>query len=394
MANGVAIVGIGKIFNEKGLANEAYYELLYRATKSALLDAKITGEDINITISAADDFLEGRALANQGAVDPLGGVHKEADIRVCSDATHTIISGYFEALTNPGKIVVAGAVQKGSDRSGVGMAEQKCLLSALDPSYSRPVVSSLPSIAGIEHAFAAMEMRKYMHIYGISEEQIAMVAVKNINNAMRSGSPDHLMLISLEEVLNSEYLSGPLKQMEMANPTDGAFSVIMCTEDRAREITEKPVMVKGIGWCSDSSLMQSRKLGKTIYAYEAAKQAYRMAEIKQPVGEIQVAEVDDTYAYKELQHCEALGFCGEGKGGESIEKGLYETDGVLPVNPSGGLLGLGNTVGVGGLRGVVEAALQVRGDAGQHQISNVETALALSWSGLPFHCGSVIILGS
>jgi acetyl-CoA C-acetyltransferase len=394
MQNEVAIIGIGKVFTGSNMKQLACNELLYKGTKLALDDAGLTGENIDITISAANDFLEGRALANQGPVDPLGGVHKESDIRVCDDAIHGILAGYFEALTNPGKIVVVGSVQKGSERCQEGLADQNCLLSALDPAYSRPVFSSLSSIAGIEYALAAMEMRRYMHVYGISEQQIAKVVVKNVNNASRSRSAEKEAVIGIEDVLSSEHLSGPLKRMEVARATDGSCTIIMCTLDKAREITKKAVKIKGFGWCSGSSLMQLRKLEKALYTYEAAKNAYSMAGIKNPSYEIQLAEVNDTYAYKELQHCEALGFCEEGKGAEMVEQGFLKTNGHLAVNPCGGLLGRGNPASLGGLIGVAEAALQIRGDAGPFQISGVETALAHSWSGFPFHCGTVIILGN
>ena len=394
MNDEVSIIGIGKISNQEDMDRPAYHELLYWATKEALADAGLAGEDIDITIAAANEVLEGRALPNQGLVDPLGGVHKASDIRLCDDAVHAIFAGYCEALVNPGKIIVVGSVQKGSERVRESLADQKCLISSLDPSYSRPVVSSLSSIAGIEHVLAAMEMRRYMYSYDVSEEQIAKVVVKNVNNAIKSQSLHTSKMITLEDVFASERLSGPLKRMEVAPVTDAACVIIMCTHDRGREITKKPVKIKGVGWCSDTHLMQLRKLEKAIYTYEAGEQAYGMAGIKNPLDEIQVAEINDTYAYKELQHCEALGFCKEGEGGAWIDQVLRGMNESLHVNPSGGLLGRGNPLSLGGLIGVAEAALQVRGEAGHHQLPYVETALAQSWSGLPYHSGSVVILGS
>jgi acetyl-CoA C-acetyltransferase len=132
-------------------------------------------------------------------------------------------------------------------------------------------------------------------------------------------------------------------------------------------------------------------LAKTKFINVAARQAYDMAGIKHPVQEIDLAEVYDNYAFKELQHCEALGLCGEGEGGKFIDKGISEIGGSVPVNPSGGLLGQGNPIGTAGLMRVAQAALQLRGEAGRCQVPNADVAVAQScqW---PYRSGGVVVL--
>ena len=111
--------------------------------------------------------------------------------------------------------------------------------------------------------------------------------------------------------------------------------------------------------------------------------------------EIRLFEVDDTYAYKELQHLIALGLYSEGaEAGRSLEAGETKPDGKIPVNVSGGALGMGLPLEASGLYRVVELVLQLRGQAGARQLPDVRLGLAQSWRGVPTTSGAVVILGT
>jgi acetyl-CoA C-acetyltransferase len=122
--------------------------------------------------------------------------------------------------------------------------------------------------------------------------------------------------------------------------------------------------------------------------------AYEMAGIRDPRMEIDFAEIDDTFSYKELQHIEALGLAVRGESGRLVEEGFFDIDGAFPVNPSGGSLGCGYTYDMAGLRSVLEVVLQLRGEAGPHQLEEVEVGLAASWRGIPTSSGGVVILSN
>lgn len=122
--------------------------------------------------------------------------------------------------------------------------------------------------------------------------------------------------------------------------------------------------------------------------------AYRQADIGNPQGQIDFAEVDDVYAYKELQALEALGFCRPGEAGELTEAGVTAPDGDLPINVSGGSLGVGHLLDATGLARALEVALQLRGEAGPRQLEDVEVGLAQSWRDVPTTSGAVVILGN
>ena len=129
-----------------------------------------------------------------------------------------------------------------------------------------------------------------------------------------------------------------------------------------------------------------------VYAEKAAAMAYRMAGISNPTSEIDFAELDDRFSYKELQHLEALGLARPGESGRLLDEGLYSPDGDLPVNVSGGHLGNGYTHDMAGLRSVLEVVLQIRGAAGERQIPEVSVGLAQSWRGIPTATGGVAVL--
>jgi acetyl-CoA C-acetyltransferase len=110
--------------------------------------------------------------------------------------------------------------------------------------------------------------------------------------------------------------------------------------------------------------------------------------------EIDFAEVDDTFAYKELQHLEALGLCRIGEAGMWTLEGGTALDGEFPVNPSGGSLGEGHLLDCTGLSRTLEVVLQLRGEAGRRQVGGAEVGLAFGWRGVPTTGGAAVILSN
>ncbi|MDY6852793.1 MAG: thiolase family protein, partial [Thermodesulfobacteriota bacterium] len=162
---------------------------------------------------------------------------------------------------------------------------------------------------------------------------------------------------------------------------------------KARELSDKPVWIKGMGWAAENYELGAREMTAMKSLREAAKKAYGLAGITKPLESLDVAEICDTFSYRELMSYEALGFCESGKSAALIEEGVTEMNGRLPVNPSGGALS-GNPFKANGLVRLTEAALQVRGDAGDHQVDGARTALAHGSYGFSGQGNSVIIVGA
>src|SRR2546428_7590644 len=153
------------------------------------------------------------------------------------------------------------------------------------------------------------------------------------------------------------------------------------------------VWFKGIGWPSDSRSLETRDWVAPAYARLAAEMAYRLAKVRAPAGAFDLAEVDDKFSYKELQHLEALRLARKGQAGRMARRGDLGAGGKLPTNVSGGSLGCGNVPDPSGLHPVAEAVLQLRGDAGRGQVEGARRAVVQSWRGLPAATGGVAVLG-
>ena len=238
-----------------------------------------------------------------------------------------------------------------------------------------------------------------MHVYGLSEEQAARVVVKNLGNAARNPAAFHGQHVTLDGVLSAPVVADPLRALDIAPDADGAVALILASEEKARALTPTtgsrrgtPAWVLGLGTCYDAHYLGDRDLADCTALERATQQAYRMAGLVDPRREIDLVELGDEFSYQELLWLEGLGLCERGGGGRLTESGVTAINGELPVNPSGGLLG-GVPANVAGLNRVAEAALQVMGRAGSHQVPGVEIAVAQGHSGFcgQHHC--VIVLG-
>jgi acetyl-CoA C-acetyltransferase len=136
-----------------------------------------------------------------------------------------------------------------------------------------------------------------------------------------------------------------------------------------------PVWITGLGWSNETYYLEDKDLTKLTATAYAAQRAYKMAGIKDPAKEIDVAEIYDVTTYHELMAYESLGFCEDGNGRHLIEEGFTDMNGGLPVNPSGGVLS-SNPLSASGLTRFVECVLQIRGQAEGHQVKNANTGLA------------------
>jgi acetyl-CoA C-acetyltransferase len=220
------------------------------------------------------------------------------------------------------------------------------------------------------------------------------VVEKNRRNALRNPLAAYPAHISAGEVLSTSPVAEPLKEGEVARYADGAIVLVLARESVARRLKGMPVFIRGIGWAQHTPNLEGREWHRAIYAELAGEMAYRMAGIRSPSREIDFAELDDTFAYKELQHLEALRLARPGESGQLLEEGAFHPDGQLPVNASGGNLGCGYTYDLSGLRSVLEVVLQLRGAAGERQLKGVRVGLAQSWRGIPTASGAVIILAN
>jgi len=379
--NRVAIIGVAQTgYRRENPASHA--ELCYEVTRAALDDALLSIEDIDNTVTVCNDFWDGRTISCMGVTEATGS-HRVPTTNVEGDGTYGALMGAMRILSGLHDVTLVVAESKVSE--GVPSAITNAMF---DPVYER--VLGLDAINS-----SALQMRAYMAKYGITEEQCAKVSVKNHGNARANPYAQMPLEITVEDVFKSRVLADPIKLLDASPVSDGACAVILADEEFAKKRCAKPVWISGVGHCADAYHLGDRHLARADALVLAAKRAYAMAGITQPAKEIDVAEVYDAFSYMELMWMEGLGFCGPGKGGETIDSGMTSMGGSLPVNPSGGVLSA-HAVQAAGLARIAEAVLQLRGEADRRQVEGASVAVAHGIEGAcgQGHCVFVVSKGN
>ena len=375
----MGIVGVGVTPLKPTTPELSYKELIFDAALKAYADGGVDPRrDVESFVCSSEDFYEGTSIFDEYVPDQIGGALKPV-CTIAADGIYSLATAYMQILTGAFDVVAVEAHSKASDIVNLDAIYDL----ALDPIYVRPLGLNANFVAGLE-------MNAFLHSSQASLMDCNAVIVKNRKNALANP----FAMNSVHTVpIRSRIISYPLASDDVAPIADGAAVVVLAAEDSAKALRDDPIWIRGIGWASDSPNLETRDWGKATYAALAARQAYRRAKIDDPTEEIEVAEVDDTYSFKELQHAEALGLTTVGRAHEMLEGGVYDLHGGLPVNPSGGSIGMGHTLEMSGLLRVIEVVQQLRGTAGRHQVGDVDTGVAQAWRGVPTASGAVAVLG-
>ena len=379
MTGKVAIVEVAQ--SPGAESGDNYLDQVYRICKEVLDKAGMKREDVGTVISASSDvFHGGVSCANAYYWDAGAGFLKNGS-RQDGESLFAFYYGVLRILTGHYDTALILGVCKGSENPENDMLTHFYT----DPFYQRPL--------GMNETFAAaLQMRQYLDKYDVTEEQCAEVVVKNLGNALRNPYAHIRKKVSVEDVMASKRIMDPLKQMECAPKSEGFVALLLASEEKARELTEKPVWLKGYGASMDTFYMGDRDLLSSQLT-NAAKKAYAMAGIADPKKELDVAEITEPYAFQELLWYEGLGLCDQGEGGKFIESGTTRMEGEVPVNPSGGVLATNSYVSRGLYR-IAEVTLQIKGQAGERQLDKkVNTGLAHGTHGFAGQCHAVAVLG-
>ncbi|MGA8663662.1 MAG: thiolase domain-containing protein [Thermoplasmata archaeon] len=261
----------------------------------------------------------------------------------------------------------------------------------------------------MRHIYEYLRLTRFAHVKDEREAQrlairegsriMSLVSVKNHRNALHNPYAQYPKRLTVEDVLNSEMISYPLTREQICTMSDGAAVAILCSESTAREFTDRPILVTGVGTGTDTMRLADRPFGKVplmphekekdyahlpypgVHSFRAGRaaglEAYRMAGITDPNRELDFIELHDAYASSEIQTYEDLGLCKYGEGYGFVERGdpfLKGIDygfpvpgaGASPVNPSGGLIACGHPVGATGLMQAAFAFWQLQGTIPKH----------------------------
>ncbi|MGZ8626812.1 MAG: thiolase C-terminal domain-containing protein [Actinomycetota bacterium] len=379
----VAIVGVGHAGFAPITSGVSYKELMFEAATRAYYDAGVDPRsEVDSFVCCSEDLLEGTSIFDEYVPDQLGAMQRPVQT-VAADGLFGIATGAMLIGAGVASVVAVEAHSKVSDVRSLGAIEAF----ALDPVFNRPLGLSTLAVAGLE-------MNAFLERAGLSEEHCAMVAAKNRTNALDNPRAAYPAALAADDVDDSAPVSWPLRELEIAERADGCVVVVLASADRARELSEAPVWLLGVGWSSGSPTLESRLWGEADATTRAAEATYRRAGLGDPAEEVDLLEIDDTFAFRELQQLEALGFGTASEVAALLEDGELDPDGDLPVNVSGGSLGQGNLFEANGLVRVLECVEQLRGEAGERQVDDTYVAVAQAARAVPSTSSAVAVLAN
>lgn len=364
-----AVIGVGQTHHRAKREDVSMVGLVREAVDRALEDAGLTLHEIDaVVVGKAPDLFEGVMMPELFLAEALGAVGKPL-IRV-----HT--AGSVGGST---AIVAASLVQSGVHERVLTVAFEKQSESNAMWALSVPVPFIMPVHAGAGGYFAP-HVRSYIRRSGAPSDIGAIVAAKDRQNALKNPYAHlHNEGTTVETVLASQMLWDPIRYDETCPSSDGACALVIGSEKAASAVSN-PAWIHGTAMRSEPTTAAERDQVNPQAGREAAASVFRQAGIKNPIEDIDCAEIYVPFSWFEPMWLENLGFADEGGGWKLTQAGETAIGGRIPVNMSGGVLS-SNPIGASGMLRFAEAALQVKGEAGEHQVEGARTALGHAYGG-------------
>jgi acetyl-CoA C-acetyltransferase len=370
MAGRCAVVGIGQTKHASKRDDVSIAGLVREAASRALEDAGLRYADIDaVVIGKAPDTFEGVMMPELYLSDALGAVGKPM-MRV-----HT--AGSVGGST---AIVAAHLVQAGVHQRVLTVAFEKQSESDAMWALSPKIPFQPPLLAGAGGYFAPI-IRGYMARSGAPADVGMRVAVKDRLHALKNPYAHlHMPDISMETVKASPMLWDPIRYLETCPSSDGACAMVLGSDAVAERSPHKPAWVLGTSMRSEPTMFPGRDQVNPLAGRECAADLYRQAGITDPRKQIDVAEIYVPFSWFEPMWLENLGFAELDQGWRMTVDGATALGGDMPINASGGVLST-NPIGASGMIRFAEAAMQVRGQAGAHQVDGARVAMGHAYGG-------------
>ena len=355
----VAIVGIGihpfgRTPARSGLQQGAF------AARLALQDAGIEWRDVQFAFGGSASAGSADALVNELG---LTGIPFINVANGCATGGSSLISAY-------------NAIKSGEYDLGMVSGFDKHARGAFNADPKELGIGDWYGEVGMMMTtqFFAMKIQKYMHDYGISNDTLVKVSEKAFINGAKNTNAWRREPIEPEVIAESMMVNDPLTKFMFCSPSEGGVALILARADQAHKYTDTPVVLK-------AATMKSRRFGSfEVFApsqalqqvdgptVDASKAAFEMAGVGPT--DMDVMQLQDTEVGAEIMHMAENGFCEHGGQEALIQSGATHIGGSMPVNTDGGCLANGEPIGASGLRQVYENVLQLRGQAGDHQVPN------------------------
>ncbi len=379
----IAIVGVGH--SKFGKRTDASLrELAFEAYSDALDDAEIETSKIDGSIvCSATHYDKQRSPA--GVVSEYLGLSPKPTFNVeaaCASSAVGLRTAWSLVSSGLHDVMAVIGVQKMTELSSEEI--QELMGRAGDVMWESPFGTTMP-------AYYAMYANAHMARYGTTEEDMAMVTVKNRKYGAKNPQAMFQKPLSIEDVLKSRPVARPLKLFDCCANADGAACLLVAKAERARKITDIPVWVAGLGLASSPMALAGRQGPLTSFdvTKNAARSAYEMARVKP--ADVDVAEVHDSFSITEILNYEDLGFARPGRGPKLLKTGETELGGKIPVNIDGGLISKGHPVGATGASQISSLVHQLRTEAGDVQVEGARVGLAQNIGGIGMYSAVTIL---
>ena len=370
----VAVVGVGQTKYAAVRGDVSLPGLLREAVYRALADAHLTMDDIDaVVVGKAPDFFEGMMMPETYLAEALGAVGKPL-FRV-----HT--AGSVGGST---AIVAASHVESGVFERVLTIGWQQQSVSEAMWALSFPLPFQQQLVAGAGGYFAPF-IREYIRRSNAPDDIGILVALKDRLNALKNPYAHlHEPDITFDSIKESMMLWEPTRYSETCPSSDGAIALVLANESAAEASSASsgvaPAWIHGTAMRSEPAMASGRDQVSPQAGKDCAADVYRQAGITDPRGQVDVVEMYVPFSWYEPMWLENLGFAPDGEGWKLTEAGVTQMDGDLPVNCSGGVLST-NPIGASGMIRFGEAAMQVRGTAGDHQIDGARLAVGHAYGG-------------
>ncbi|MGC8658425.1 MAG: thiolase C-terminal domain-containing protein [Desulfomonilaceae bacterium] len=357
-------------------------ELAFEAFRDALQGSVIKTEQIDASVvCSAPEYDRQRTpaglIAEYLGLNPQPTFYVES---VCSSSSSGLRTAYALIASGLHDVVMVVGFQKMSEISSAESQER--MGRGADIQWEAPFGTMMP-------AYYAMHARGHFEKYGTTEEDLGLIRLKSSTYGVINDKAVFRKSLTLDKIMEPKYIATPLKMMDCCANADGSSCVILASEEKAGDLCEKPVWVRGLGMATAPINMAGRDTFSGLKcAQVAARRAYDMAGVGPK--DINVAEVHDCFTIAEMMAYEDLGFAEPGKGKELIRNKETYKDGRIPVNVDGGLLSKGHPIGATGGSQIRTIVLQLRGEAGPMQVPNPKIGLVHNIGGVGIY-GNVSI---
>jgi acetyl-CoA acetyltransferase len=387
LAKGICIAGVGE--TEQGIIKDrGSFQLLAEVTKITLDDAGLTLADVDGMVTAFS-FVEQTLMHATTFADYLGMEPGYFASVAVGGATAPLMAIQAAMAIDAGLAEVVLCVRGDNTRSGISSSGMIAMAREMSHgAYEAPY--GLTTIGGY-----GLLAQRYMHEHNVPQEALAAVVATQSEHAALKWNAMLRDVVTVDDVMKDRWIATPFHAMDCSLVSDGAAAFLVTTAERAKEMKQTPVYITGVGEGYSHQYITSAKSvdGVRQGLGRAGRRAMEVAGIGPQ--DLDVAEIYDSFSFTPLIALEGFGVCGPGEAGDWVLEGNAKLGGKLPMNTHGGLI---RQAHLGAMHHIVEAALQLRGQAddtarggGNHQVPGAKTAISNGSGGILAATSAIVL---